>query len=90
MSGNECFEKIVLIETYWNVNAFMALLLYYLNAVLIETYWNVNMSAGNHVLMSLAVLIETYWNVNETANRQNDQPNGINRNILECKWRCIW
>ena len=51
MSGNECFEKIVLIETYWNVNAFMALLLYYLNAVLIETYWNVNIRCINSSLL---------------------------------------
>ena len=33
---------MVLIETYWNVNKDVAVMMALLKIVLIETYWNVN------------------------------------------------
>ena len=35
-------EERVLIETYWNVNIYVSLILLDPSRVLIETYWNVN------------------------------------------------
>ena len=57
-------------------------------SVLIETYWNVNIKAVIEKNVEAFVLIETYWNVNFSPNRVFlFRDPGLNRNILECKYR---
>ena len=55
---------MVLIETYWNVNASNTFTLSDTTKVLIETYWNVNRFFKQVSKKGTCVLIETYWNVN--------------------------
>ena len=55
---------MVLIETYWNVNAFEGAKVISIENVLIETYWNVNDLTPPLLSPPSFVLIETYWNVN--------------------------
>ena len=76
---------LVLIETYWNVNATKLINWCNSKGVLIETYWNVNTRVLNSSIIDFLVLIETYWNVNEMSYEHRGLVIGINRNILECK-----
>ena len=54
--------------------------------VLIETLWNVKICRILMLYRRSSVLIETLWNVKEAAQlNEKGQPEGINRNIVECK-----
>ena len=55
---------IVLISTYWNVNAEMLTIGGCVGTVLISTYWNVNEKDFKLLVQDTFVLISTYWNVN--------------------------
>ena len=78
----------VLIETLWNVNIFPWFLSSKQNIVLIETLWNVNEDTLLYWSTAAGVLIETLWNVNESNGTWHKSPKvGINRNIVECKYR---
>ena len=56
--------------------------------VLIETYWNVNEEQKEWLKFLHTVLIETYWNVNLVLQKFTIiRKMGINRNILECKFK---
>ena len=55
---------IVLISTYWNVNADNEIEVEENMIVLISTYWNVNVFEHNAEQNKTEVLISTYWNVN--------------------------
>ena len=54
----------VLIDTWWNVNAFKSSSASLFKAVLIDTWWNVNISNITVDLQTGIVLIDTWWNVN--------------------------
>ena len=57
--------------------------------VLIETYWNVNLDEKLNQAVIDFVLIETYWNVNYSIwADKTGRTERLNRNILECKFRC--
>ena len=60
-------KRLVLIETYWNVNSIFYWSGRQSRGVLIETYWNVNVIEWMLKGIKGYVLIETYWNVNERA-----------------------
>ena len=77
---------VVLIETYWNVNITVELVVAPSVSVLIETYWNVNITREVLPTETAIVLIETYWNVNLTTEKGVIiYKKRLNRNILECK-----
>ncbi len=55
---------------------------------LIETLWNVNKRRKNRSRIRKYELIETLWNVNMVLMLwQKAWIEGINRNIVECKYR---
>ena len=56
--------RIILIETYWNVNSVLPTLYPSVKPILIETYWNVNTGTDGKFSFDGQILIETYWNVN--------------------------
>ena len=77
----------VLIETLWNVNSLTVFVSVIAFIVLIETLWNVNVTASTVERCCRTVLIETLWNVNELSPfKKLNADNGINRNIVECKY----
>ena len=77
----------VLIETLWNVNNGEGLDVFTPADVLIETLWNVNIIAAEAGTPSGLVLIETLWNVNNVGYHMDyREEQGINRNIVECKF----
>ena len=78
----------VLIETLWNVNIVLVEHIHINISVLIETLWNVNIKEQPGAVLKSKVLIETLWNVNESNGTWHKSPKvGINRNIVECKYR---
>ena len=57
---------------------------------LIETLWNVNLAMKSLCWATDFELIETLWNVNSTRLVLNIlTDSGINRNIVECKYRLL-
>ena len=60
-----CFGKLVLIDTWWNVNDDQILINQGAHVVLIDTWWNVNMYDLSNAYFTNPVLIDTWWNVNE-------------------------
>ena len=46
-------RKLVLIETYWNVNSLVVFLCPFSTCVLIETYWNVNKNSESYQVLEL-------------------------------------
>ena len=85
-SGRKIISKLVLIETYWNVNSLRSLRRLRAWLVLIETYWNVNKRRCSIFRDNKPVLIETYWNVNQRRLYDVIKTQArLNRNILECK-----
>ena len=55
---------IVLIDTWWNVNAVAKNLDFIRHFVLIDTWWNVNFILAVLNFVVPIVLIDTWWNVN--------------------------
>ena len=53
-----------LIETLWNVNDYVEVLIKYTFFELIETLWNVNKKSEAEKKRQVRELIETLWNVN--------------------------
>ena len=54
----------VLIDTWWNVNKRIYLLIKKSYSVLIDTWWNVNEDYLDVLGNIESVLIDTWWNVN--------------------------
>ena len=55
---------------------------------LIDTCWNVNILGAKPLVSVVIELIDTCWNVNLKIRRSFvRQSRGINRYMLECKWR---
>ena len=58
--------------------------------VLIETLWNVKSTTRWKDMILNIVLIETLWNVkSRIAHDKNELYFRINRNIVECKGKCL-
>ena len=60
-----------LIDTLWNVNRLMTLILDEIAAELIDTLWNVNVIPGLMYYCLDYELIDTLWNVNPPRERKN-------------------
>ena len=56
--------RLVLIDTWWNVNILARTQSTFIGIVLIDTWWNVNRRVINGTFGELWVLIDTWWNVN--------------------------
>ena len=57
---------LVLIDTWWNVNALCRYQIRQIRSVLIDTWWNVNFLMYKPFGVVTLVLIDTWWNVNES------------------------
>ena len=64
--------RIVLIDTWWNVNDKVYTIYNADGVVLIDTWWNVNAIQEVMVSQLHHVLIDTWWNVNQ--GRTNSSP----------------
>ena len=54
----------VLIDTWWNVNIAITIMVIWYLSVLIDTWWNVNTNKLGAGVEAVEVLIDTWWNVN--------------------------
>ena len=77
-----------LIDTLWNVNWQRGKRTISICLELIDTLWNVNVYHNNQVNLVFSELIDTLWNVNLVRINPHIPPgSGINRYIMECKFR---
>ena len=79
----------VLIDTWWNVNYAMMVVISYQIRVLIDTWWNVNDATPKTLDDIYKVLIDTWWNVNYSV--ESVFASGLfsfNRYMVECEWTC--
>ena len=53
---------------------------------LIDTLWNVNIISFGSGITAVFELIDTLWNVNTQEKPVLEEPKGINRYIMECKF----
>ena len=79
---------MVLIDTWWNVNAISIGGHTYILNVLIDTWWNVNNGVRIDTACRVGVLIDTWWNVNAGACFINKKMQTcFNRYMVECELR---
>ena len=60
----ETVIRVVLIDTWWNVNDSVISYNGISETVLIDTWWNVNFALHETEKKYMKVLIDTWWNVN--------------------------
>ena len=79
-------NRVVLIDTWWNVNVSFIFSSSKSPTVLIDTWWNVNVYLYDPFLTSYTVLIDTWWNVNvATVRMEVAMQNCFNRYMVECE-----
>ena len=76
----------VLIDTWWNVNVGLILLITWCIIVLIDTWWNVNEKEDAYIYSIDRVLIDTWWNVNTGFGNTLKEIIGFNRYMVECEF----
>ena len=59
--------RMVLIDTWWNVNVAHCPDRHMISIVLIDTWWNVNGTNTKANEAAKKVLIDTWWNVNYSS-----------------------
>ena len=81
---------IVLIDTWWNVNAVKKEADRKIQSVLIDTWWNVNVTIFVLLQQTRTVLIDTWWNVNVLCNLTClTISNCFNRYMVECELESV-
>ena len=80
------FIVLVLIDTWWNVNAAFTTVSHTPFKVLIDTWWNVNLEVVLFPNAMEAVLIDTWWNVNTIFDSAGTPSFGFNRYMVECEY----